>query len=182
MSNEATDRCQWRNSVAKDWEAFNYLVLWRDAVLTQGQRAASWPISNAADQEAAGVDLALLAVAANNTRRAAMLVRSTADQARWSDIDKATILFDQRLPDLQAIRNVLEHFDAYEKGRGRLQRPQRNGPLGVAPMFRFVEKTGETVRLHLSVERSRSMVLDVVETVAAVEELVSKIYEAFSRP
>lgn len=70
-------------------------------------------------------DAYLLVVAVRNVRRAAEMASRhvRTDEAR-SRIAAAIGLFDNELPGVKEVRDVLEHFDEYSQGRGRLQQPK----------------------------------------------------------
>jgi len=53
--------------------------------------------------------------------------RSTGDEL----LNRACKRFQADLPDAKDLRDVLTHFDAYEKGRGKLQKSRAMGPLNI---------------------------------------------------
>lgn len=66
-------------------------------------------------------------MALNNAERAARFASANASsEAATSAIDNALKQFDDAVPDVKAARNMIEHFDAYERGTGDSQQPGIN--------------------------------------------------------
>jgi hypothetical protein len=75
------------------------------------------------------LDLYLFAISVRGVLRAADLARAIAQDAgmrqRVSKIDRAKGRFDSTIPDSKQVRDVLEHFDAYRRGKGDLQNDRK---------------------------------------------------------
>jgi hypothetical protein len=67
------------------------------------------------------VDFHFLVTALTRLRKMAELV------SKYSDISEGIKKFDEALPDLKNIRNVLEHLDEYRMGKGRNKSVSVNG-------------------------------------------------------
>lgn len=102
--------------------AFDYVIQWCTAVQMQADRVLS-----TLGGIARGSEAALLIVALNNAERAARFASANASgEAATSAIDNALKQFDDAVPDVKAARNMIEHFDAYERGTGDSQQPGIN--------------------------------------------------------
>jgi hypothetical protein len=106
-------------------EALGYVNRYRRAVWLQHMRVLA-DATDAPDNRE--VDFTLFAVALRDLRRAVELVRRVAPRVAWSDIDLALNAFDAVVPHTEDLRDVLEHFDAYATGDGKLQKGKELRP------------------------------------------------------
>lgn len=111
------------------------------------------------------VDATLLAVAIRNVVRAAEWAKRF-DAAR---VSAALGVFDSRVPNAVAVRNMLEHFDKYERGQGNLQQAGKVRNYNV-----FYSRLEDEYVLHLA----DGFELDVQSAVYAVNELADAVQEA----
>jgi len=116
-------------------------------------------------------DAALLAVAVRNVLRAAIAVAALGDD---EVLDAAIKAFDAALPGASDLRDVLEHFDAYEARRGNLQKSGRMEAYHV-----FYERGADHYVLHvgdlaLEVDTATDAAIDLAEaTLKAVDRIVA---------
>lgn len=65
----------------------------------------------------------------------AIAIRDVIRSAKWAAVlspevvDAALATFDSKVPRAQALRDMIEHFDEYGVGTGRLQKTSEAGPL-----------------------------------------------------
>ena len=112
------------------------------------------------------VDAALFAIALRGVIRAAKeLCRPHAPAA----VDAAVAKFEKRVPDAVHARNIVEHFDEYERGVGRLQ---KGGDVG--QVMEWFVRDGVTYQLHIS----GKYVLDVREAAEEADELTDDVVTA----
>jgi hypothetical protein len=97
------------------------------------------------------------------------------DRARASKVDKALNRFNEALPNAVEIRDVLTHFDEYERGEGNLQRKWGRFSEAVE-LNRFVEHGDGDVVIHLYPAGR----MDVGQAAEAAERLADEILEAMS--
>ncbi len=100
------------------------LAVWAHMWFSAAYRQATRALSVAADGPSGvlDVELYLYVESLNNLRRGAAAVLPR---------DRDTLaIFDDCVPDLRAVRNQVEHFDAYVSGQGRLQTAQYRDGLG----------------------------------------------------
>ena len=111
-------------------QALASVLEWRHAVdvqairvLTPGATASgfSGPVTKQADAY-------LFVIALRNLIRGVRLVRATVDVDRRSIVDAGLAAFDAEITNAVSLRDVLEHFDEYLQGQGRLQRPRPGIP------------------------------------------------------
>lgn len=95
------------------------LSFWLDAAELQRDRI----VENAGDGNRDRADAAFFAIAIRNVVRAADLARDYEP----ASVPQALGAFDSAVPGAVKVRDVLEHFDDYERGKGRLQ---ESGDLG----------------------------------------------------
>lgn len=157
-------------------EALARLVEWDVAMTRQAARVLG-PDRDAPDWRIARqADVMLFAVALRNVIRAVDLV-ATMEPALAATIEEAKRRFDQDVPDSPAIRNVLEHFDAYALGTGRMQ-PESVTP---APAVLSYEDDRTTVRLTIIDARARRLGplrLDVADAARRASELLQEVGDA----
>ncbi len=73
------------------------------------------------------------------------------------------------------VRDVLDHFDEYAAGKGKLQeRP------GAMPLNWFVAREATTVKLLLSIRPSQALTIDVLEATGAMERLCDLLADALA--
>lgn len=94
------------------------------------------------------IDAILLAASVRNLLRAATAVANLGVGGAMAD---AFEKFHALVPQADAIRNALEHFDEYEEGRGRMQRSGRMQEYHI-----FYERSDTSYRLHVE-----NLVIDV---------------------
>lgn len=115
----------------------------------------------------------LFVSALRNLRRAAELVLALATEQAARDATKEAIaLFDAQLPDAKDARDVLEHFDDYAQGRGRLQ--VRDGdPYDITVSHRSAADGGQQMVLHVG-----PLTVPVADAAAAACRLYADLYAA----
>jgi hypothetical protein len=82
--------------------------------------------------------------------------------------------FNGAVPHARAMRNVLEHFDDYESGTGKLQRKRKRGEAG---LLRWYENDAERYSLVFVVAGTQ-LRLDVGAAQEAAEQLAGGILAA----
>ena len=79
------------------------------------------------------MDLQLLAIALRGVVRAASFARQVAqdrgDSEGHTRLENAIRSFEDAVPNGKNVRDILEHFDDYRRGRGHLQRREEMGDL-----------------------------------------------------
>jgi hypothetical protein len=123
------------------------------------------------------VDLHLFAVTLLNLVRAAEMAREEADYpGSWANVDEisdAIAEFEEQTRGLRSLRNVLEHFDEYLLGRGRLQ---RSGKFGRPSQL---ISSGSTADGAPAVEyRVGNLELDVASALQAADRLGGRVVTA----
>lgn len=111
-------------------DCFAHLTLWRDAIVTQQDRTMvsypRWPGSPDYKPQSfitrrTLADAFFFVLALRNFQRAAeWIVPRIGSRA-----DQAFEEFRSSIPDATALRNMVEHFDAYMESQGRMQEKQR---------------------------------------------------------
>jgi hypothetical protein len=150
-----------------------HLVRWSSVVALVGQRLRlvedEHPILNQADAF-------MFAWALRNTVRAAELCHRGAEGEPHDAIGRALALFHKEVPDCVHIRDVIEHFDAYELGDGKLQRAKKPGLQQLpSEVIIWAAKDPDGVfRLHVSA----ALALDVRNAQAATEGLFAEVASA----
>lgn len=152
---------QWSDGLVED--AFNYAFLWATAMERQHRR-----LSESDDTQPGDLADALLYITClRNTLRAAYFV----DEVIGSGDQGFSIYwirdFERRCPNVIAARNMLEHFDEYAMGRGRLQKGSGQEPLRIE--LERVEDDGRVLILRTS---SSVLRIELNETTAAAGELM----------
>jgi hypothetical protein len=117
--------------------ALSHAWLWAKAALPLAQRL------DLDDGQGSGLpDAMVLLVALRNVHRAAeMAVRHLTDATARQVVRDALAAFDAELPGLVDARDIIEHFDEYRLGKGRLQK--RN------PASRTADQLAEDYAPHL---------------------------------
>jgi hypothetical protein len=129
------------------------------------------------------VDAALLAVAYTNVYRAALLARDHVSEQGRNLLDEALARVDQGVPGARQVRDMLEHFDEYERGAGRLQQPgrrekQRCSDEALAQEHRiYFERGTEGFILHVG-----DATLPVRRVRDAARELLEAMHTAGNAP
>lgn len=95
-------------------------------------------------------DFYLFVVAIRNVRRAAELVLQVAPAASRAAIERALEDFDKELPGAVEARDVLEHFDDYALGVGRLTKKEQ-----VPIVVEWFENRGDDLAIYLGVGRQK---------------------------
>ena len=124
------------------------------------------------------MDAVLFAVALRNVLRAADFARQV---TRNPKIATAVQAFSSRVPDAVSIRDQLEHFDAYELGRGNLQAssqtqraartPSKDGIVSPSTPYDFATaRPGSDVTILLG-----DYSLDVLTGALAAQRLVDEL-------
>ena len=154
-------------------EAASHLLLWRHAVQLQAIRILTPSTGMPDGPFSRQVDCYMFAVAVRNVRRGGELLRQVAPARCGSAIDIATNAFDARVPHAVDLRDVLDHFDAYALGKGRLQDP--NGFLPVA----WYEDDGKTYRYSIGVSAAKPLLtIDVKDACEAASAFSSSVMDA----
>jgi hypothetical protein len=157
-----------------------YVSVWAKSTARQGERVLDISAALVAKPLGAGWDedihdqveyeVALFAVALRNLIRAV----EWAAKSHAPTLTTALKQFHQVIPNAVDVRNLLEHFDAYEQGRGRLQKLKRvtgraKGQPAIADYsFSFAHTAGTVL-----VEFSGGPVLDVGAATFAAGQLAS---------
>lgn len=111
------------------------------------------------------LDATLLALAIRNVVRAAEWARGVVP----ARAEAALSAFDVRVPNATDVRDLLEHFDEYERGKGKLQKSGAVRNYNI-----FYSRNEDEYLLHLA----DGIELDVQSSVHAVHELADAIQEA----
>jgi hypothetical protein len=166
-------------------EALAWLMVWSNAADTQGKRLLTEGASGPAARMNRQGDAILFAFAVRQVLRAAELVRDLCPPGVARDaIDDALRGFHAGLPDVKDVRDVMDHFDDYATGKGKLQAKM----LQPATFTYWTERGPYTpitdggvvnVRLTMAVG-SRTMTVDVFATVSAVNRLHTAIDNALA--
>jgi hypothetical protein len=141
----------------------SHCYIWYRAVASQADRLATtgWVIEGY-----------LCVVALRNLRRAAELVASALDDTDAAAAARTAIgEFDRMLPGMKNARDVLEHFDAYATGTGRLQRRAADEPYDVDISIRPAAGGGTQFVLHVG-----PFEVPVADAAAAACRLHADIY------
>lgn len=129
-------------------------------------------------------DLHLFSLAIREALRFAELTRAVSARTAWSAIDKATHTFEVTCPHVKDVRNVLDHFDDYLRGRGKdfnAGRPSEHAGeffQVLRPAGWFCERRPASVVLHVSPKPGTVLTLDIAESAAALRELTRAIQAA----
>jgi len=134
----------------------SWLGGWRRAVELKVVRLASAHV--AFDQ---GVESDLFLMAVRNLVRACEAFQ---DDHR---VRKALDAFSTAAPDVTQARDLLEHFDVYDRGIGRLQKA---GPMQESSLLVFDEDTGSEQLIHIGPH-----VINVTRTYEAADELAEGV-------
>ena len=102
--------------------ASEQLVTWRHAVQVQSLRILTDGAMGYTGPFTRQVDVYLFALSLRNVIRAAQMVRAALDPGPASQAATALAAFDAAVPRAADVRDVLEHFDAYLSGSGKLQK------------------------------------------------------------
>ena len=100
-----------------------HLATWTRAV--QLQRTRIQEADTATDRQ---IDSYFCVISLSQVLRAAVEMRRCTGDAL---LNRACNRFQANLPDAKDLRDVLMHFDAYEKVRGNLQESRAMGPLNI---------------------------------------------------
>jgi hypothetical protein len=161
-------------------EALAYLIAWTSTAHTETSRLLDPALgSSAAALASRQLEAPLFVFALRQVLRAAELVQRCATPAQAASIDEALDTFRADVPALVHMRDVLEHFDDYATGEGKLQKTLSR-PL--VPANHFLEWDGATVKIYLGIRESGSWVIDVSQAGAALERLGDSVADALSRP
>ena len=108
-----------------------------------------------------GVELAIVHAEHFDDPRRAALHRKALDE------------FDLAVPNAKDVRDIIEHFDEYQLGRGRLQ---RSGTAPPEPLALYPEGHGEQYRIHLL----DGYELAIEPTLAAAQKLADRTMAVLS--
>jgi UDP-N-acetylmuramoylalanine-D-glutamate ligase len=145
--------------------AAGHVARWLVATERQAQRVdeeRGKPPPNSAQVEAT-----LFALALRNVLRAAKY----ADRFEPERISRAIVEFDDAIPHAMDVRNILDHFDEYESGTGRLQ---NEGDTGLIEWYEDVGTTYQLVFVVGGQERR----LDVGAARDAARRLAGEVLAA----
>lgn len=167
-----------------------WLAIWHSAMQAQARRLEVARL----DVPGYQTDVYLFVLALREVLRCAEWASSHAmshgDRARSSKIDQAKNAFDQAVPGAADVRDILTHFDCYERGKGKLQEDARKRakerqvrinqgqdlpPIEVPRLLtnQFFERDGTTIKLHLL-----SHTVDVATAEAAADSLATALLHA----
>lgn len=162
--------------------AQTYVERWATAVVMQHRRIVDSLYSEKSGIEVSTLaDVDLFIIALRNLLRAAHLAK---EESRSSDIARAIAEFEERLPPLTGIRDMVEHFDDYTRGRGRRQKvdPRPVGrPIYAATTITSPEPDGElvTTRPALGILLGGES-LDIDRATEAAERLAQGVLAALA--
>lgn len=149
-------------------DGYTHLETWSQAVQIQASRIlmdGPWPASGEQTRQA---DCYLFLVALRDVRRAAALVGRQSGLQAVSDAVEA---FDSEMPHVTNLRDVLEHFDDYAIGEGRLAK-------GQVP-FIWYERGINTYSLHVGMSRGpHHLTVEVRAAAEAADRLADAIRAA----
>jgi hypothetical protein len=158
-------------------EALGYVTRWRRSVQLQSVRLLGDVTDQPDNRE---VDFSLFAVALRDLRRAVELVRKVAPKAAWSGIDLALNEFDAVVPHTQDLRDVLEHFDDYARGDGKLQRGRPLRP--VSPVTSWTEIRPGHYSMSVAVAPGTPLLtVEVGEATIAAGTLAYKVIDSCTK-
>jgi hypothetical protein len=186
-SNESVDRPGTVGRVAKwdlPWdEALAQMMIWEHATNLMRSRI----LDPDAGQYSRQADAQLFAMAVRQVLRFAELCRAVAPRAAWSAIDIARRDFDKESPNAEAVRNVLDHWDAYMRGVGdefpaKAPAAYKSDLLSVLrPTLLWYGYDGTTYQLQIVPRPGEPpLVLDVARDGAAVLALSIAIQDALA--
>jgi hypothetical protein len=156
-------------------EAMGQVGLWSHAVQIQAIRILTDGTGMPDGMVTRQMDSYLFAVALRNLLRAASLLRTAAPSAACSGIDLALNAFNQTVPRAVEVRDVLEHFDDYARGAGRLQ---GNGAFLINEWH---ERGPQTYRFTIAVvPGTPPLTIEVGEATNAANALVRALEDAVS--
>jgi hypothetical protein len=174
---------------ARNWaltpaEVQHELAIWQQSVLVMRMRIFDITEGKFTLQG----DIRLFAMAVRQVLRCAELARSVLPGPSRTLVDQALADFETVSPDAKQLRDVLDHFDAYLRGRGRAFPAGRpadydNGYLQVyRPVTMWTEASADGVRLYLSPKPGHPpLVLDVerdADAASALAHAVQRILAA----
>jgi hypothetical protein len=116
---------RWADGLPDD--ASNYAFLWACAMERQHRRLKEQVGSQSEDL----ADALLYVTSLRNVLRAAYFVEQVIGSGDQGYSTHWIRDFERHCPDVIAARNMLEHFDEYAMGRGRLQRGPHQEPLRI---------------------------------------------------
>jgi hypothetical protein len=168
-----------------------FVMTWMNAAQMQASRildALRQPGTNVFDDAIANQvtltsDTLTYPICLSLVRRSAILAMRYADQQRDHEIRDALERFDNAVPDVVKVRNILSHFDEYAEGAGRLQTDPADPGTGLWHTIRHttdIGRYGETVILahHISLSiavTSPAIELDVVSSLRAGRDLTETV-------
>ncbi|MFF4577261.1 hypothetical protein ACFY15_02455 [Streptomyces sp. NPDC001373] len=168
--------------------AIGHLMRWLTAVELQAERVCAPPpfanpVGDTPPASGAGLaqeaDALLFASALRDFLRAADLIKWTVDgTVATSPVDKALHSFELAVPNLKDIRDVLEHFDAYEKGQGDFQKAAVKGGQDVWTSRMLVDPRDGSPLLFLMPGDGQKWTLDVRTSTVAAQVLYASIQKA----
>jgi hypothetical protein len=141
-------------------EIGSWTMQWLEAVARQSERVAAAPNTGAGQ-----VEILLFVTALRNVIRGA-------EKILGGD-HEAVRAFHQAVPGAKDVRDMLEHFDAYVGGQGRLQ--ERNAPQWIVSYSPTVLGGGEQI-IHINEDYT----LAVADAAAAARPLAFAALEAAS--
>ncbi|MFJ7593516.1 hypothetical protein ACIQZO_40355 [Streptomyces sp. NPDC097617] len=125
------------------------------------------------------VDALLFASALRDFLRAADLIKWTVSGSpAISPVDKALHVFALAVPNLTDIRDVLEHFDAYERGKGKFQEAAAGKGEDVWATRMLADPRDGSPLLFLMPGDGQKWTLDVRASAVAAEVLYASIQKA----
>jgi hypothetical protein len=150
-----------------------WLFTWFASAERQATRTL-WP-NDRSDYQVEGY---LFILAVRQVLRAVEAARGHADHhrdgKRSSELTRALAAFDSAVVDAREVRDILTHFDEYQRGKGNLQRQDRAAGRDPRRLNVYYENTGSTVRLHLM----PGVTMDVGATLNAAGQLVEDATDA----
>ncbi|HXX90922.1 MAG TPA: hypothetical protein VEI83_11955 [Acidimicrobiales bacterium] len=160
-------------------DAAGYIITWRHATGLQALRLLSEDTGMPEGPYSREVDCHLFAVSLRNVLRAVDLAERVvvAYPEQAEKIRDARSVFSAEVPHAKDLRDVLEHFDHYASGGGRLRK--KDAPP--FPVMRWTERDGSTHRLWLGVPPRPPMQLDIRVARDAAHLLASETLEALDQ-
>jgi hypothetical protein len=153
-----------------------HVLAWTHAVQLQKIRIMSGIGLPTAGPVTKQADAYLFVLALRNVRRAAALTGRLAGGQPQVAIRRALVEFDHALPTAKDLRDVLDHFDDYALGRGKLQDRKRPWPV-----IEWYEESPDTYRLNIGVG-GKLLAVEVAAASHASQELLDSIAQALTWP
>jgi hypothetical protein len=152
-------------------EAIGYVDLWRHAVQMQAIRILTKNTGMPSGAMTRQCDCYLFVISLRDLIRAIELIRRALPAASES-LAAALTDFEQQVPNAVQLRDVLEHFDDYSTGQGRLQR-EHPGTM----TSEWYAASDDSYELNISVAPGKFFTLEVRAASRAATTLANAVKE-----